>query len=120
MSISISPAITTTPALDSLFPIYYEDLTEEQKQQGVEVITAATEEITGNMSATITPTMDMYVVSNNGEETVFGEKGQPFTVELSDNGAAYLWLGGVADSNTPETAAKIIQVNFAVEKFVDE
>lgn len=31
-SISISPAITTTPALDSLFPIYWEDLTDEEKQ----------------------------------------------------------------------------------------
>lgn len=35
-SISISPAITTTPALDSLFPIYWDDLPEGEIEEGVE------------------------------------------------------------------------------------
>lgn len=36
MSISISPAITTTPALDSLFPIGWDDLPEGEIEEGVE------------------------------------------------------------------------------------
>lgn len=36
MSISISPAITTTPALDSVFPIYWDDLPEGDLVEGVE------------------------------------------------------------------------------------
>ena len=35
-SITISPAITTTPALDSLFPIYWDDLPEGEIEEGVE------------------------------------------------------------------------------------
>lgn len=35
-SISISPAITTTTALDSLFPIYWDDLPEGVVEEGVE------------------------------------------------------------------------------------
>lgn len=35
-SITISPAITTTPALDSLFPIYWDDLPEGDVEEGVE------------------------------------------------------------------------------------
>lgn len=35
-SISISPAIQTTPALDSLFPIYWDDLPEGEIEEGVE------------------------------------------------------------------------------------
>lgn len=36
LSISISPAIETTPALDSLFPIYWDDLPEGEIEEGVE------------------------------------------------------------------------------------
>lgn len=35
-SITISPAITTTPALDSLFPIYWDDLPEGEIDEGME------------------------------------------------------------------------------------
>lgn len=47
MSISISPAITTTPALDSLFPIYWDDLPEGEIEEGVEVRTYETTLHTG-------------------------------------------------------------------------
>ena len=36
-SITISPAITTTPALESLFPIYWDDLTEEERDRNVNI-----------------------------------------------------------------------------------
>lgn len=76
MSISISPAITTTPVLDSLFPIYYDDLTEEQKQRGVTLALAtdATLEVGAEYAFTITPTSGMYAIADEP-----GEKGEPIT-----------------------------------------
>lgn len=75
-SITISPAITTTPALASLFPIYYEDLTEEQKQSGV-ALTIATDavlEVGAEYAFIITPTSGMYAIADEP-----GEKGEPIT-----------------------------------------
>lgn len=78
-SITISPAITTTPALESLFPIYYEDLTDEQKEEHMvrmSASTPATLEVGDTYTATITPTSDMYLLGDNG----FGGKGEPVTL----------------------------------------
>lgn len=77
MSISISPSITTTPALESFFPIYYEDLTDEQKQSGV-TLTPATDaalEVGAEYTFTITPTADMYIITDEP-----GAKGEPVAV----------------------------------------
>lgn len=76
-SITISPSITTTPALDSLFPIYYENLTEEQKQQGVMLLleTDTAVEIGEEFTFTVTPTANMYVIASEP-----GGKGEPITV----------------------------------------
>lgn len=83
-SISISPAITTTPALDSLFPIYYDDLTEEQKQSGVQI--SSTVESGVLMSGdtyqfAITPTADWYVYDVYSH--AFGNKGEPYTITVT-------------------------------------
>lgn len=78
-SITISPAITTTPALDSLFPIYYEDLTEEQKRDDVrftgEPATALVEGATYTITAT--PTDSMFVADGAG--VVSASAGAPIT-----------------------------------------
>ena len=98
-SITISPAITTTPALDSLFPIYWEDLTEEQKQDGVSVdLTTSTELKMGDeFTVTITPTADWY--GYNGDE--FGEKGEPVTYTASVFMAGRLSIdGGASEDGT--------------------
>lgn len=78
MSISISPAITTTPALDSLFPIYWDDLTDEQKQDGVSIsakVPSGT--LTGGVIFTATPTSDWYMIDLKTGEPTVGEKGMP-------------------------------------------
>ena len=76
-SISISPAIQTTPALDSLFPIYWDDLPTNPslpdgiKQYNVHLSGGFMEEAV--YKATFTPTADWYVLSNG--------KGEPAVVD---------------------------------------
>ena len=77
-SITISPAITTTPAFASLFPIYWEDLTEKQKQEHVVRIAASTQatmEVGDTYTVTVVPTADMYAMG----DSEFGGKGEPVT-----------------------------------------
>lgn len=83
-SISISPAITTTPALESLFPIYYEDLTEEQKQNGI-VFDVNTDEQSTDFVLTVTPTSDWHGYDDSGEESVRIDDGEPMTVSGNTN-----------------------------------
>ena len=82
-SITISPAITTTPTLESFFPIYWEDLTEEQKQQGVAyLLSASNEPAEGTpVTITITPTGDWYAYDANTGTAC--EKGQPMPITLN-------------------------------------
>ena len=76
-SISISPAITTTPALNSLVPIYWEDLPtnpplpEGIKQYNASLLGGFTAEAV--YKATFTPTSDWYVDGNG--------KGEPSVVD---------------------------------------
>lgn len=79
-SISISPAITTTPALDSLFPIYWDDLTEEEKQSGKTIAVEATYDEHEDYYLTVTPTETWYAVNPNTSE--FGDVGEPVTYLL--------------------------------------
>lgn len=81
MSISISPAITTTPALDSLFPIYYDDLTDEEKEDGkrLHVDTDVALVDTDTYTITVTPTSEWYAFNSNSGIT--GGKGEPITFE---------------------------------------
>lgn len=58
-SLAISPVLETTPALDSVFPIYWDDLTDEEKEDKEKTIVLTTEyqfadgdEITVTASAT--------------------------------------------------------------------
>lgn len=79
-SITISPEVTTTPALDTVFPIYYEDLTDEQKDQGVNVEVEAASELSEGFSYTITPTSDWYAVCTTVNPSIVGEQGEPIVV----------------------------------------
>lgn len=63
-SISISPAISTTPALESFFPIYWEDLTKEQKDNGVIINVETDGELSGEYAVTITPTAEWYAFAD--------------------------------------------------------
>lgn len=118
-SITISPAITTTPALESLFPIYYEDLTEEQKQQGVAYpLSADNEPADGTpITITVTPTSDWYVLNEMAGGV--GEKGQPmsFTNEYHSGAFSNLqfWVLNEppAEQSGPDEFVKcILQIQF--------
>lgn len=85
-SITISPAIATTPALESLFPIYYEDLTEDEKGTYKAVSAVATTTLVdGNeYTVTVTPTENMFVADGNG--IISASAGAPitFNVDVED------------------------------------
>ena len=116
-SISISPAITTTPALESLFPIYYEDLTEEQKQDGVRVhgtVEPGVIKSGDTYQFTITPTADWYVYDFAAR--TFGEKGMPYTVTVTaeQNDGIGVEFGGTSD-NVPSETTKIVRVSLGAD-----
>lgn len=83
MNISISPAITTTPALDSLFPIEWDDLPEGEIEEGIEYRNYETTLHTGHAltngdsySVSITPTSEWHY----GEMDVTGGDGETVTI----------------------------------------
>lgn len=105
MSISISPAIETTPALDSLFPIYWDDLTEEQKQDGVSVsVTVPSGSLpTEEMTFTVTPTSDWHIVDLGGDAPIIGEKGAPVSIPAPPVGKR-VWVNCIC-TDTPGDGA---------------
>lgn len=100
-SITISPEITTTPALDSLFPIYYDDVTEEQKEDGVRLFVTVPDGAISegeDVQITYTPTPTWYVAD---EEMHFGGQGEPMTVTRSvENGEVDVSLF-LVETDTP-------------------
>lgn len=112
-SISISPAITTTPALDSLFPIYWDDLTEEQKEEGLEffLYTDAKLVDTDTYTITVTPTAEWYAFRTDPGTT--GGKGEPFTFEQNpSHGSLGVSCGVVSEHDTEE--ASILQIDIGI------
>lgn len=113
LSVTISPAITTTPALDSLLPIYWEDLTDAQKQDGVSVVAVVGDGVItagDEYEITVTPTDDLYAGVIVGGEPGFGDKGEPmtFTVTAATNGN--LGFTVVAVDNPDESHSTIVVV----------
>ena len=107
-SITITPAITTDPALESFFPIYWEDLTDEQKQDGVPVVINANIEDDVQYTFTITPTADFYAASFDGVPE-FGGKGEPITItQTMSIGQAYDLHFAAANGTTEETATETV------------
>lgn len=103
-SISISPAISTTPALESLFPIYYEDLTEDEKGTHKAVSAVATTTLVdGNEYAvTATPTDNMYVAY--GSDVVSESAGAPITFNVTVEENELYFRIAAADTISAEPA----------------
>ena len=76
MSISITPAIETTPALDSVFPIYWEDIPAEDITDGHFATKNITVTYSGELGSeyhiTATPTANWQIQTGDGE---YAEKG---------------------------------------------
>lgn len=115
LALTISPAITTTPALDSLVPIYYEDLTEEQKEDGVTYKVTTSEAISqGDVyTVTVTPTSDFYAFDEN---LVTSGKGEPssftFTADPDNLGIGFTLANEIPDQSNPE---KFFSVNIGIK-----
>lgn len=108
-SITISPAISTTPALDSLFPIYWDDLPEDPEvPAGIKHFTAS---LTGTFdagttyTATVTPTSDWY---GNG-----GGKGEPTTLEGYVEDGVLIFEDAVTSDKSLQ-AEKLIAYNIKI------
>lgn len=111
-SITISPAITTTPALDSVH-VYWEDLTEEQKSSGVRLdLNCPNQLLTQDYAVTLTPTAGWAI--DTGDEQVAGE---PVTVTLTCSefgGARFVLLSDIPIINTTdEEEVFSVTVSFA-------
>lgn len=99
-SITISPAITTTPALDSLFPIYWEDLTDEEKQNGKTIAVEVTYDEHEDYYLTVTPTSNWYAFDPNGMEA--GDVGEPVTYLLVTGEEGTYCTVGSSNTTPPE------------------
>ena len=78
MSISISPAITTTPALDTVYPIYW-----EEGKSYPPILLLTDDLLPDTLTVTITPTQDWYAFDGGR----FGGVGESvtFSVEKDDD-----------------------------------
>ena len=113
-SITISPAITTTPALDSLFPIYWEDLTEEEKADGKSLTVEGNITTGTTYTFNVTPTDDWYMYKPG---TGFLGKGEPYTTTADENdGKIELAEIMAAETNTPSEDSKHIQFTLTIEQ----
>ena len=95
-SISISPSITTTPALDSLLPLDFDELISQGYQPDeygtITVTVEVIRQIGEQYTITATPTSGWCAVNN--ETGVIGEQGESVTynLELSDgDGIAHVY-----------------------------
>ena len=113
-SVTISPAITTTPALDSLFPIYWEDLTDEEKQGGktIALSTDGTFEIGDQIAITVTPTPDMMAGAVKGDDHNYGDNvGEAITLNTTITDGGQIQFVVMAD-DSGHTA--YVQVNVKI------
>ena len=103
-SITISPAITTTPALDSLFPIYWGDT----YPPAVHLV--PTGELPASAEITITPTSDWYAFDNGS----VGGKGEPITITVeNEDDSLYCRVSVLEDPSEEQT--KFVSFDFAIE-----
>lgn len=108
-SITISPSITTTPALDSLFPIYWEDLTDEQKQDGITINCTRSGYTPGEYTITVEPTGEWYAATDWGDSQVTGENaGESVTVTTTPVPPSNFAVVGLS---TPDGSGDMVMVN---------
>lgn len=115
MSISISPAITTTPALDSLFPIYWDDLTDEEKANGVTRNLTIDSLPGGEYSITVTPTAEWYAVGIGDSEVTSENAGAPITyTQTTILDQAIVIKLGMADTLEESDEAKMVEITINI------
>lgn len=115
-SISISPTVTTDPAIDSLFPIYYDDLTEEELQNHsvTRVVTYEGDTLLeGEFSVTFTPTADWYA----SQDFVFGGKGEPVTMNVEASSSGRVQADTLlANGTTQETSTEYFSFTIIIQQ----
>ena len=98
-SISFSPAIETPPSLDSFCPIYYDELTEEQKANGVDIVLETADAFSGEYDVTITPTDEWYAYTEGG----MSNKGEAITAKVTPFGDRLMFsTGAIASTDEGE------------------
>ena len=101
-SISISPAITTTPTLDAVIPRYYE-------AGGINTIKIQVElGVNASYTVTVTPTPEWYVYTDDGN----GEIGEAYSFALTTDDGGTITAGGNFGVSSPDDL-KYIEVSFA-------
>ena len=115
-SISISPVLGTTPAIDTVFPIYYEDLTDEEKQNGVKRYVTA-DSLPDSFDVTFTPTDDWHISywDEEQEDDVFLDAGESWTYTAEpENGFIMLECdasNGIPVDDEPPSEYFFVQIN---------
>lgn len=111
-SISISPAITTTPALDSLFPIGWDDLPEGEIDEGVEVRTYENTIHTGyaltngtEYSADSTPSSEWHI-----DDMTVGDAGETVTTTATVNKGSLLLITAAKDATGTKCVSVAIEI----------
>lgn len=114
-SVSVSPALAADPAIESFFPIYYDDLTEEEKQSG-RMLNVFVDELdtSAQYTFTITPSSEWYAL--NTETMEHGGKGEPVSMTVQggmlENGIALV----AASENTEMPAEQVAAILTATVK----
>ena len=106
LSFSITPELSPDPAFTTLVPLYYEDLTDEEKENGRTVTVETPVAYVGQtLTVTVTPTAAWYAADYDDN---FSEQGQPisFTVEPAAND----YPVDIVTTNTPDWEAEDLQV----------
>ena len=114
-SITVSPAITTTPALDSLFPIYWEDLTDEQKESGITLNLIRTSEYEpGEYTITAEPTNDWYagIIGWESNPQVSENAGESATASITPVPPSSFT---VAAMSSLDDGADMVKININIE-----
>lgn len=120
VSVTLSPPISTDRELSSFFPINYDSLTPEEKQDGKTIYLVPDRALTegDEYSYTITPGADWYVNKGGGN---FGGQGEAVTltatVELDDGNPILEIPVGIG--NEPTIAAdKVLIVNIIYDNLI--
>lgn len=105
MSVSISPSITTEPPIDSLVPLYWDDLEETEIQHGTDGHRTVNVQLVGSWpegtsTITVTPTSNWKAYNNNdGAYGDYGEPEEAYPVEWAENPEVEVtvWNGDESD-----------------------
>ena len=100
-SITISPSITTTPALADISPTYYDG-------ERTSIHISAELELNAEYAITVTPTSDWYVYTDDGN----GEIGEAYSFALTTDEGGTITAGGNFGVSSHDDS-EYIEVSFA-------